>query len=100
MFLEELVRVNREINKNPMSIVAARKKLGLLKDLAKLEGDILPYFKDGVAGGIFPNDGGGETAAKNDLEFYALSGAIKKENPKIEDYWHLAPLKAALSRLK
>jgi NitT/TauT family transport system substrate-binding protein len=101
VFLEELVRVNREINKDPNSVVAARKDLGLLKDLpAKLEGDILPYFKDGVADGIFPNDGGGETAAKNDLEFYALSGAIKKESPKVEDYWHLAPLKAALSRLK
>ena len=101
VFLEELVRVNREINKDPNSIVAARKQLGLLKDLpAKLEGDILPYFKDGVADGIFPNDGGGESAAKNDLEFYALSGAIKKENPKAEDYWYFAPLKAALSRLK
>ena len=32
----------------PDSVVAARKDLGLLKDLpAKLEGDILPYFKDG-----------------------------------------------------
>jgi NitT/TauT family transport system substrate-binding protein len=101
VFLEELVRVNREINKDPSSIVAARKELGLLKDLpAKLEGDILPYFKDGVADGIFPNDGGGENAAKNDLEFYALSGSVKKENPKIEDYWYLAPLKSALSRLK
>ena len=101
VFVEELVRVNREINKDPNSIVAARKDLGLLKDLpAKLEGDILPYFKDGVADGIFPNDGGGETAAKNDLEFYALSGAIKKESPKVEDYWHLAPLTSALSRLK
>src|SRR5512145_2200276 len=101
VFLEELVRVNREINKDPNSIVAARKQLGLLKDLpAKLEGDILPYFKDGVADGVFPNDGGGENAARNDLEFYALSGSIKKENPKVEDYWHLAPLKTALSRLK
>jgi NitT/TauT family transport system substrate-binding protein len=101
LFLEELVRVNREINKDPNSIVAARKQLGLLKDLpAKLEGDILPYFKDGVADGIFPNDGGGESAAKNDLEFYALSGSIKKEKPQIEDYWHLAPLKAALAKLK
>ena len=101
VFVEELVRVNREINKNPMSIVEERKKLGLLKDLpAKLEEDVPTYFKDGVAGGIFPNDGGGESAAKTDLEFYALSGAIKKQSPKVEDFWHLAPLKAALSRLK
>ncbi|HYN13869.1 MAG TPA: ABC transporter substrate-binding protein, partial [Burkholderiales bacterium] len=101
VFVEELVRVNREINKNPASILEERKKLGLLKELpAKLEEEIAPYFKEGAASGIFPNDGGGETAAKNDLEFYALSGAIKKENPKIEDFWHLAPLKAALSKLK
>jgi len=101
VFVEELVRVNREINKNPMSIVEERKKLGLLKDLpAKLEEELPTYFKEGVANGIFPNDGGGESAAKNDLEFYALSGAIKKESPKVEDFWHLAPLKAALSRLK
>jgi NitT/TauT family transport system substrate-binding protein len=101
VFVEELVRVNREINKNPASILEERKKLGLLKDLpAKLEEEIAPYFKEGAASGIFPNDGGGETAAKNDLEFYALSGAIKKENPKVEDFWHLAALKAALAKLK
>ena len=101
VFVEELVRVNREINKNPMSIVEERKKLVLLKDLpAKLEEELPTYFKEGVAGGIFPNDGGAENAAKTDLEFFALSGSIKKENPKVDDYWHLAPLKAALSRLK
>ncbi len=101
VFVEELVRVNREINKNPASAGAARKELGLLKDLpAKLEGEIEPYFKDAAASGIFPNDGGVEAGPKNDLEFYALAGSIKKENPKLEDYWHLAPLKAALSRLK
>jgi NitT/TauT family transport system substrate-binding protein len=101
VFVEELVRVNREINKNPASIAATRKSLGLLKDLpAKLEGEIDPYFKEAAATGIFPNDGGVDSAPKNDLEFYALSGSVKKENPKIEDYWHLAPLKAALSRLK
>jgi NitT/TauT family transport system substrate-binding protein len=101
VFVEELVRVNREINKNPQSILEERKKLGLLKDLpAKLEEEILPYFKEGAANGIFPNDGGGETAAKNDLEFYALSGAIKNPNAKVEDFWHLAPLKAALAKLK
>jgi NitT/TauT family transport system substrate-binding protein len=101
VFVEELVRVNREINKDPNSIVAERKKLGLLKDLpAKLEEEIPAYFKEGAANGIFPNDGGGESAAKSDLEFFALSGSIKKENPKVEDFWHLAPLKAALSKLK
>jgi NitT/TauT family transport system substrate-binding protein len=101
VLVEELVRVNREINKDPGSMVAVRKQLGLLKDLpAKLDEEIPTYFKEGVAGGIFPNDGGGENAAKSDLEFYALSGSIKKPDAKVEDFWHLAPLKAALAKLK
>ena len=101
VFVEELVRINREINKDPGSMVKVRKELGLLKDLpAKLDDEIPAYFKDGVANGIFPNDGGAASAAKNDLEFYALSGAIKNSSAKVEDFWHLAPLKAALAKLK
>jgi NitT/TauT family transport system substrate-binding protein len=101
VLVEELIRVNREINKDPASIVAERKKLGLLKDLpAKLEQEILPYFKEGVENGIFPNDGGGERAAKNDLEFFHLSGALKNPGQKVEDFWTFAPLKAALAKLK
>jgi len=101
VFVEELLRVNREINKNPASMLEERKKLGLLKDLpAKLEAEILPYFKEGVENGIFPNDGGGERAAKNDLDFFHLSGALKSPNMKVEDFWTLAPLQAALAKLK
>lgn len=101
VLLEELIKVNREINKNPGAMAEERKKLGLLKDLpAKLEGEILPYFKEGVESGIFPADGGGESAAKNDLEFYHLSGALKDPNMKVDDFWDLAPLKAALAKVK
>jgi NitT/TauT family transport system substrate-binding protein len=101
VLLEELIKVNREINKNPKSILEQRKKLGLLKDLpAKLEAEILPYFEEAVQGGIFPNDGGGRRAAQNDLEFFALSGALKGENLKVEDFWTFAPLNAALAKVK
>ncbi len=101
VLVEELIRVSREINANPKSIVEERKKLGLLKDIpAKLEAEILPYFEEGVRNGIFPNDGGAENAAKNDLEFFKLSGSIKGDNLKVEDFWFLAPVKAALGKLK
>ena len=101
IFLEELIRVNRQINANAKSILEERKKLGLLKDLpAKLEEEILPYYEEGVENGIFPNDGGLEGAAKNDLEFYALSGALTGENLKAEDFWHMTPLKTALGKVK
>ena len=101
ILVEELIKVNREINKNPKSILEQRKKLGLLKDLpAKLEPEILPYFEEAVQGGILPNDGGGESAAKNDLEFFRLAGALKGENLKVSDFWTFAPLKAALAKVK
>lgn len=101
VLVEELVRVNRQINKDPGSILEERKRLGLLKDLpAKLEAEILPYFKEGVESGIFPNDGGGENAARNDLEFFRLAGALKGENLKVGNFWTFAPLKAALAKLK
>jgi NitT/TauT family transport system substrate-binding protein len=101
VLVEELVKVNREINNNPASILAQRTKLGLLKDLpAKLEAEILPYFKEGVETGIFPNDGGRQNAAKNDLEFFRLAGALKGENLKVESFWTFAPLEAALAKLK
>lgn len=101
IFLEELIKVNRAINANPKWVVEERKKLGLLKELpAKMEEEVLPFYQEAVANGVFPNDGGGESAAKNDLEFYTLSGAIKGENLKVDDFWYLAPLKAALANVK
>ena len=101
IFLEELVRINRQINANPKRVLDERKKLALLKDLpAKMEEEILPYFEEAARNGVFPNDGGGESAAKNDMEFYSLSGALKGENLKVDDFWHFGPLKAALAKVK
>jgi NitT/TauT family transport system substrate-binding protein len=100
VLVEELVRVNRAINADPKFPGAERTKLGLLKDLpAKLEAEILPFYQEGVQGGIFPNDGGGERAAKNDLEFFKLAGQIKVDTPKVDDFWDLKPLKTALPKV-
>ncbi|MBI2091041.1 MAG: ABC transporter substrate-binding protein [Deltaproteobacteria bacterium] len=101
IFVEELTKVSRAVNANPSWILEERRKLGLLKDLPpKMEQEILPFFQEAVKSGVFPNDGGGERAAKNDLEFYSLSGALKGENLKVDDFWYLAPLKAALANVK
>jgi len=101
VFLEELIKVNRAINADPKSILGERRQLGLLRDLpAKLEQEILPYFDEGVQNDIFPNDGGGERAATSDLKFFRLAGALTGDNLKVEDFWDLGPLKAALARLK
>jgi NitT/TauT family transport system substrate-binding protein len=101
IFLEELTKVNRAINANPKWVLEERKKLGLLKELpAKMEDEILPFFQEAVQNGVYPNDGGLANAAKNDLEFYTLSGALTGDNLKADDFWYLAPLKAALANVK
>ncbi len=101
VFLEELIKVARAINANPATVLEERKKLGLLKDLpAKMEPEILPFYEEAAQGGIFPSDGGGERAAKNDLEFYRLAGQIKGDaTPKVEDFWHFGPLRTALQKV-
>lgn len=103
VFLEELLKTWREINKNPESVVALREKYGLLKDLPKdLNKEIVPYYKQGAEGGMFPNDGGGEKAAKSDFEFYSVAGQLKgkPEDLKVADFWYLAPLNNALKNVK
>ncbi len=100
IFVEELLRVSRQINANPKIVAEERKKLGLLKDLpAKLEADITPYFEEAVKNGIIANDGGLALAPKTDLDFFKLSGALKGEDLKVGDFWDLGPLKAAISKL-
>jgi NitT/TauT family transport system substrate-binding protein len=100
VFVEELIRVSRAINQNPAMVLEERKRLGLLKDLPeKMESEILPFYQEAAQGGIFPADGGGERAAKTDLEFYRLAGQIRGEAPRVEDFWTFGPLKAALAKV-
>ena len=100
VLVEELLKTTRAINANPGFAVEERKRLGLLKDLPeKMEAEVLPYYQEGVQGGIFPGDGGGEQAATNDLEFFSLAGQIKGDGVKAGDFWYFGPLKTALGRL-
>ncbi|MGH7263786.1 MAG: ABC transporter substrate-binding protein [Candidatus Rokuibacteriota bacterium] len=100
VLVEELIKIARAINANPAVVMEERKKLGLLKDLpAKMEEEILPFYQEAAQGGIFPSDGGGERAAKNDLEFYRLAGQIKGDDAKVEQFWTFEPLEAALAKV-
>jgi len=102
VLVEEMLSVWRAINKDPQFVVAERKRLGLLRDLPpKLEEEVLPYYRQAVESGIFPNDGGGEEAAKNDLLFFTTSGALKgnPQDLKVEDFWHFKPLEQARAKL-
>ena len=101
-FVEEVLSVWREINRNPAYVLEQREKYNLLPDLpAELEEEILPYYQLGAASGLFPVNGGGEEAARADLDFYTVAGQIKgpAESLKVEDFWYLPPLQDVVQKL-
>ena len=75
ILLEELIKVWREVNKNPEAIVGMRKQYNLLPDMPKKDvDDIVPYYKETVSTGAFSDNGGGVPAVKGDFEFYGFAG--------------------------
>ncbi len=102
ILLEELVQLWREINRNPARILELRREFGLMPDLPSTDAErILPYYQGSVDSASFPDNGGGEQAARADFEFYASAGSIRGdvERLAIEDFWYLEPLNNALDKL-
>lgn len=102
ILVEELIGTWRAINQDPGYVTAQREKYRLLPDLpADLEAEIEPFYQDAVATGIYPNNGGGESAARSDFAFNALAGKLEGDpaTMAVEDFWALGPLNAALAKL-
>jgi NitT/TauT family transport system substrate-binding protein len=90
------------VNKNPEVILEYRAKYNLLPNMPEQDvADIVPYYSETVSTGAFSSNGGGVAAVEGDFEFYGFAGTIKGDlsKLKVEDYWHLAPLDKALSKL-
>jgi len=98
ILLEELLKTWRDINDNPQMVAAEREQRGLLPELPEdLVGQIDPYFEQAVGEGMFPNDGGGEEAARSDFAFYSNAGQLEGDPDElnVEDFWYLEPLEQA-----
>ena len=93
ILVEELLNTWREINANPACVAELRKKYNLLPDLpAELERRdraLLRGLRSPTA--LSRTNGGGEAAAKDDFEFYAVAGQIEGDPAtlKVEDFWAL-----------
>ena len=99
ILVEELVNTIKAINKDPNYVVEQREKYDLISDLpAELEPEILPFYQLAAEGGMFPEDGGGARAAKQDFDFYGVSGQIKGDpaSLKVEDFWYLKAIDDAV----
>ncbi len=103
VLLEQVLTVWQSMNDDPQFILDERERLGLLQDLPEdLEGELLPYYEQGVEEGLFTEDCGGVEAAEDDFEFYAAAGQLEgdPQSLQVEDFWALEPSQDALSSLE
>jgi len=99
---EEFLKLYREMKDNPGIIAEERQKRGLLADQPKVTAaEITDFIKQGMDSGLWNPEGGSETIAQADVDFYAIAGALTgpADQLKWQDFWDLAPLEAAKKKL-
>ncbi len=99
ILVESILTTWREIAADPKAAMALREKYKLLPDATpEMVADIEPYFAEAAA--TLPLNGGGADAARDDFDFYTVSGALEgtAADLKVEDFWDLTALNAALAK--
>lgn len=102
VLVEELLNTWRDIADNPAVVAELRTQYGLLADLPpELEEEMVPYYEESVAAGVFPLNGGSADAVRDDFSFYTVAGQLEGEaaDLAVEDYWTFAPVEAALANV-
>jgi NitT/TauT family transport system substrate-binding protein len=95
IFVSALLSVYRDMAKDPTMVRRETNPDGPIGELpeevlAELDG----FYTDAVAGGLYDVDGGGEKAAKADMEWYSKAGQLEGDlaSLDINDFWYLKPL--------
>ena len=57
------------------------------------------FYADAIEGGLYDPNGGGRNATMADMEWYSAAGQLEGDAStlNIENFWHLAPLDAAMN---
>ena len=100
IFVDALLSVWQEMNADPAIV---RKETDPEGPIGQLPEEILEsldnFYAEAVAGGLYDPNGGGRKAAMADLEWYSNAGQLEGDPAtlKIEDFWYMAPLDAAMN---
>ncbi|MDH3378951.1 MAG: ABC transporter substrate-binding protein [Gammaproteobacteria bacterium] len=98
IFVKALVSVYRDMHKDPTIIRRETDPNGPIGQLPKEVLDELDnFYTDAVEGGLYDPNGGGEKAARADMDWYSKAGQLTGDpaSLKIEDFWYMEPLKRA-----
>lgn len=99
IFVQALLSVYRDMIKDPTIIGRETNPDGPIGQLPKEVLDGLDaFYAEAVEGGLYDPNGGGEKAAKADLEWYSMAGQLTGDpaSLKIDDFWYMEPLKRAM----
>ncbi len=99
IFVRALLSVYQDMAKDPTIIRRETDPDGPIGQLPKEVLDELDgFYTEAVAGGLYDANGGGEKAAKADMEWYSKAGHLtgKLSDLNIDDFWYLKPLKDAM----
>ncbi len=99
IFVGALRSGSRDLIKDPTIIRRETNRDGPIGQLPKEILDGLDgFYKDAVEGGLYDANGGGEKAAKADMDWYSRAGQLTGDpaSLNIEDFWYLEPLRKAM----
>ena len=100
IFVNALLSVWQEMNADPTAIKRETNPDGPIGLLPKEILDSLDnFYAEAVEGGLYDANGGGRKAAMADLEWYSNAGQLQGDMStlKVEDFWYMAPLDAAMN---
>ena len=100
IFVDALLGVWQDMNADPAVV---RRETDADGPIGQLPPEILDsldnFYADAVEGGLYDPNGGGRKAAMADLEWYSQAGQLEGDlsTLKVEDFWYMAPLDAAMN---
>jgi len=101
IFVDALASTWADMNADPTIIAKETNPDGPIGQLPKeILGELDNFYKEAIDGGLYDPMGGGEKAAMADMEWYSQAGQLEGDAStlNIEDFWYMAPLKAATSK--
>jgi len=101
IFVDALASTWKDMAEDPTIISRETDPDGPIGQLPKeILGELDNFYQEAAEGGLYDPEGGGRKAAQADMEWYSQAGQLEgdADSLKIEDFWYLAPLDAAIAK--
>jgi len=98
IFVKALLSVWQDMSEDPTIVSRETDPEGPIGQLPpEILGNLDTFYKDAVAGGLYDPNGGGQKAARADIEWYSDAGLLEGDPStlKVADFWYMKPLDSA-----